>query len=129
MRIPRAAWFRIGSDGDPYPEVVRELNGYSGCYMIRRSASRRVLYVGESHTGRLRATLTRHFQRWRRSSGKTFWERLYGRRNDPGTTYSRGTCEIAVFLTNASEALSLEAELIRRYRPTDNLIEVEEVPF
>jgi len=134
VKIPRAVWFRLGGNGEPYPDVVRDLEGASGAYVIRSAAAgRRVLYVGESHTGRLRKTLTRHFQGWKRSSGRTFWERMYGRGNDPGTTYERSRVEVAVYTTHASAALDLELELIRRFRPRDNLrvevVELADVPF
>jgi hypothetical protein len=130
VKLPRAIWFKVGRQGEAYPEIVRDLDGYSGAYVIR--VAKRVRYVGESHTGRLRKTLVRHFQEWKRSSGRTFWERRYGRQNDPGTTYERARAEVAVFLSNASDALDLEAELIRRYRPIDNVnlaAILQDVPF
>jgi hypothetical protein len=125
MKVPRAKWFSVGRAGEPYPARLRELDGRSGCYLIRPNGGR-VAYVGESHTGRLRKTLTRHFQDWKRGGGKKadFWREHYGQQHDPGTTYDRGRCEVAVFLTSPANAKDLEIELIRRYRPTDNLADV-----
>jgi hypothetical protein len=112
----------VGRAGEPYPEAIRQIEGRSGCYMIR--CGRRVFYVGESHTGNLRKTMTRHFQGWGRSSGKTFWERMYGRQNDPGTTYERERCQVALYLTRPEDAKELEGTLIARFRPADNLADV-----
>lgn len=39
---------------------LRELRNQSGAYVIRGAASRRCLYVGESHTGNLAKTIKRH---------------------------------------------------------------------
>ncbi len=52
----------VGEVAEPYPDWVRALRGHSGVYVIRDRASGETLYVGESHTGRLYQTLTRHFQ-------------------------------------------------------------------
>lgn len=73
-----------------------------------RSRSGIVVYVGESHTGRLYGTLTRHFQSW---SGLT-----------AGTTYSLlGGYEAAVIVTKTPRAaVRLQEALIRRLEPRDN---------
>jgi hypothetical protein len=55
----------LGETGTPYPPWVRALKGKSGVYVIRelkRDGSSQIVYVGESHSGRLYNTLTRHFQ-------------------------------------------------------------------
>jgi hypothetical protein len=131
---PRNAGFiyrPVGSRGEPYPDWVRELDGKSGVYVIRerqRDGSTEIVYVGESHTGRLYDTLTRHLQTWRR--WKRFWKGQYGEGHDPGLTYDRDRVEIAVRLTSPSQALDEEARLIRRLKPRDNLIgQLEEAPF
>jgi hypothetical protein len=127
------AYRSVGNRGDPYPEWVRNLRGRSGVYVIReRDADDepRIVYVGESHTGRLYETLTRHFQDWRRWKG--FWRGQYGEGHDPGLTYPRGDVEVAVRITSPSSALDEEARLIRRLRPRDNLLgqpELEDAPF
>lgn len=55
----------VGERGEPYPDWLRAIKGESGVYVIRerqRDAEPVVVYVGESHSGRLYETLTRHFQ-------------------------------------------------------------------
>ena len=51
---------------DYAPQLVK-LRGRkaSGVYAIFDARSRRLLYIGESHTGRLYDTITRHFRAWR----------------------------------------------------------------
>ncbi|HJL20438.1 MAG TPA: hypothetical protein RMH99_32525 [Sandaracinaceae bacterium LLY-WYZ-13_1] len=45
-----------------YAPWVRDLQYRCGVYVIRDADTREILYVSESHTGRLYATPTRHFQ-------------------------------------------------------------------
>ncbi|HTR50267.1 MAG TPA: M23 family metallopeptidase [Kofleriaceae bacterium] len=61
---------QVGASGEPYPDWVRALRGKSGVYVIREIGGD-IVYVGSSGAGRLYATLTRHFQGWRRFKG--FW--------------------------------------------------------
>lgn len=123
----------VGRPGEDYPEWLRALRGQSGVYIIRerrRDGSTEIVYVGESHTGRLYETLTRHFQTWRRWKG--WWRGQYGEGHDPGLTYDRSTAEVAVRVTAANDAIDEEARLIARLRPRDNLLgqpAEEEVPF
>lgn len=127
----------IGDTGTPYPGWIRALKGKSGIYVIRelkRDGSSEIVYVGESHSGRLYNTLTRHFQSWRRS--KKFWSGQYGGQgHDPGLTYRRDRVTVAVRVLSAQRAIDEEARLIARLRPRDNLLgqptdDVEEViPF
>ncbi|MCA9675161.1 MAG: hypothetical protein KC464_09015 [Myxococcales bacterium] len=120
----------VGERGEPYPEWLRALRGSSGVYVIRDRATREVVYVGESSTGRLYATLTRHFQGWRRY--KSFWRDQYAEGHDPGLTYPRGSAGGAVLVTAPADALDEEARLILRLRPRDNVIgqpALEEAPF
>jgi hypothetical protein len=128
----------IGASGR-YPDWVRALRGKSGVYLIRerqRDGSNPVVYVGESHADRLYQTLTRHFQTWRRH--KKFWTGQYtgSQSHDPGLTYPRARCTVAVRVLPAERAMHEEARLIARVRPRDNLIgqpdelaEDEVVPF
>lgn len=110
----------VGARGEDYPDWVRNLRGKSGVYVIRDRASHEVLYVGESHTGRLHATLTRHFQAWRRFKG--FWSGQYAEGHDPGLTYPRDRVEVAVRITSAARAVDEEARFITRLQPRDNLV-------
>jgi len=127
----------VGIPGGAYPEWLRALDGKSGVYVIRQPrafGSAEVVYVGESHTGRLYGTITRHFQGWRRY--KSWWSHVFApvRPHDPGLTYPRATVEVAVRVTSSNGALDLQAELIQQLRPRDNLLEVVQdeqpaVPF
>jgi len=115
----------IGARGEPYPEWIRMLNGSSGVYILRETqddGTAETVYVGESHTGRLYQTLTRHFQTWRRA--KKFWTGQYtgSQSHDPGLTYDRERITVAVRVLPAARALAEEARLIARLRPRDNLL-------
>jgi hypothetical protein len=114
----------LGATGEPYPDWVRALDGKSGVYVIReiqRDGAWDTVYVGESHANRLYDTLTRHFQRWRRS--KKFWTGQYGGQgHDPGLTYPRDRVTVAVRVLSPERAIAEEARLIARLRPRDNLI-------
>ncbi|HEU4733447.1 MAG TPA: hypothetical protein VFT22_36390 [Kofleriaceae bacterium] len=125
LRNAGLSYRSIGGSGEPYPDWVRALRGKSGVYIIRerqRDGSRPVVYVGESHAGRLYPTLTRHFQTWRRH--KRFWVGQYtgSQSHDPGLTYDRGSCTVAVRVLPAERAIAEEARLIARLRPRDNLL-------
>jgi len=123
----------LGARGERYPAWVQALRGASGVYVIReRAASGKptVVYVGESHTGRLYETLTRHFQDWRRYKG--FWRGQYAEGHDPGMTYPRDRVEVATRVMTGPNAIDEERRLIRRLNPRDNLIgqpDADEVPF
>jgi len=102
-----------------FPLWVRKLRGKSGVYVIRSENDKQTLYVGESHTGRLYETLTRHFQSW---SGKT-----------AGVTYGRGSVLVAVKVTSAGRAVETQNRLICEMKPRDNkispLCELPDNPF
>src|SRR5438067_13123864 len=54
---------------------VRALRGHglNGVYLIRDAGSREIIYIGESHTGRLYETLTRHLYAWNgKGSGPSY---------------------------------------------------------
>ncbi len=120
---------------DGFAPWVRELRGKSGVYAIREHAalSTHVRYVGESHTGTLYKTLTRHFQAWHRA--KKFWRGQYAPdQTDPGHTYERRGIEVAVRVAEYHQALDLQTEWIHILRPSDNQIyyisdDKDEVPF
>ncbi len=132
LRNGRLAFRQVGNRDESYPDWVQALRGKSGVYVIRerqRDGSAPIVYVGESHTDRLHETLTRHFQAWRRWKG--FWRGQFAEGHDPGLTYDRDAAEAAVVITPPHHALEMEARLIRRLRPRDNLIGQadEHVPF
>lgn len=89
-----------------YPAWVSLIAGKSGVYVIRSLRGERILYVGESHTGRLRKTLLRHFQAW---TGVT-----------AGVIYNRATIEVAVCIERKDRAQKRQGDLIQRLKPRDN---------
>lgn len=116
----RLRWHELGAAGAPYPTPIAALRGeVSGVYVIRSKRNGLIVYVGESHTGRLYSTLTRHFQGWSRRKG--FWGTAGFSKNDPGVTYKRHLVEVATITTPASRAVALQDALIRRHAPTDNI--------
>jgi len=124
LRNASLSYRPIGAPGERYPAWVRALRGKSGVYVIRerqRDGSNPIVYVGESHAARLYQTLTRHFQTWRRA--KKFWTGQYTgtTSHDPGLTYHRARCTVAVRVLPAERAIDEEARLIVRLRPRDNL--------
>jgi alkanesulfonate monooxygenase SsuD/methylene tetrahydromethanopterin reductase-like flavin-dependent oxidoreductase (luciferase family) len=122
ITIPKLEFSAVGAAG-AYPDWVRALRGRSGAYVIaerQRSGEALIVYVGESHAGRLYETLTRHFQQWKRT--KKWWLGKYGRLDSPGVTYQRGRCVVAVVLTPADVAAELQWQLIEQLRPRDNII-------
>jgi len=131
LRNGRLAFRQVGNRGEPYPAWVQDLRDRSGVYVIRErqpDGTSPIVYVGESHTDRLHETRTRHFRTWRRWKG--FWRGQYGEGHDPGLTYDRDAAEAAVVITPAQHALEMEARLIRRLRPRDNLLgQAEGLPF
>jgi hypothetical protein len=87
---------------------LHELRNLSGAYVIRQRKGRRVLYVGESHSGILARVIKRHFYPWR---------------DDPERqhiTYNRREVEIAVRLTPPASAVGAQDNLIKRLEPRDN---------
>ena len=98
------------------PWVVA-LGASSGVYVIRSAATRQVLYVGESHTGRLRKTLLRHFQAW--SDDKV--RRHFVIRPE--------SVEVAVRLCPPSAAPGAQDRLIQRLQPKHNRNGFEPGPF
>jgi excinuclease UvrABC nuclease subunit len=128
-------WRKIGDKGERFPAWVTELEGKSGVYAIRTVGFlfSTVLYVGESHTGNLRKTLTRHFQAWHRGKKKWFVGTYAPAQTDPGHSYERaGNVEVAVEVASKHRAVELQSEWIKKLKPRDNVAlveELEESPF
>lgn len=124
----------IGKDGERWPAWLHAFEHACGVYSIRDKASGSVLYVGSSKN-RLYDTITRHFQQWGRK--KKFWKGYKSGRgagHDPGMTYSRSRCEVAVRVVSCGEQLDEEGRTIQRLKPRDNLVmdpsgELEDAPF
>lgn len=108
----RLSGYRIPWTGEGWDLWLRALARASGAYVIKDRGSGEVLYVGESHTGSLYDTITRHFQRW---GGRT-----RATRRTAGTTYDRDRVLVAVKLTRPSDAIAAQDELIARLKPRDN---------
>jgi excinuclease UvrABC nuclease subunit len=97
-------------DGRNYRPWVAELKGKSGVYVIREKGFLgSIVYIGESHSGRLKKTLLRHFQHW---TGKT-----------KGPTFARTKVEVAIIPTRKENAVEFQNALIEEYRPTLNVAE------
>ncbi len=118
----RLSAFRpVGSDGHAWPAWATALKGQPGCYVIRDARTHRVVYIGSARKN-LYDTMTRHFQSWRRK--KKWWVGMRGRgAHDPGLVYQRAQCEVAIQLTEEAERLEVEAALIHRFLPRDNIVE------
>ena len=105
--------------GGAYHPHLAELAGLkaSGVYGILDRRSRKVLYVGESHTGRLYDTITRHFRQWRIgfNDGR-------GRRRG-GTMYDRDQVLVIFAVTPPAAAADVQFAEIQRLRPRDNEID------
>jgi len=106
----------VGKKREPYPAWVLNLKHSSGVYAIKEGD--RVVYVGESHAGRLYGTLTRHFQEWSRN--KQHWKGGYSQ-HDPGLVYERSRCTVAVKVTPANKAIAEQDKTIARLNPRDNI--------
>jgi hypothetical protein len=104
-------------EGSKYHPHLGELRGkkLSGVYAITRADDNLVLYVGESHTGRLYDTITRHFRRWSIAPGVD----AQGRRRG-GTPYSRFTVRVVYLITPADDAQAIQYAEIQRLNPQDN---------
>ena len=94
-----------------YPDWIRGLKQKNGVYIIRDRDSGQIVYVGESHSDRLYATLTRHFQAW----ADTF--------DTAGPTYHRADVEVAIIVVHKTHAMRLQNELICVLSPVDNRLE------
>lgn len=94
--------------GRRFPDWLNELRNQSGVYIIRRRDDRKVLYIGESHSGRLATTIKRHFWTWDDAPER------------PHFTYDPEDVEIAVITTPPSAAREHQNRLIRKILPRDN---------
>lgn len=88
----------------------------SGVYVILDNRGQSVLYVGESHTGRLYDTITRHFREWRTVND------TQGRRRG-GEMYNRERVRVVWLVLRADEAQDAQYALIQKLNPRDNDID------
>lgn len=107
----------VATKDGAYSDALRAFAGVraSGVYMLVDKASGAVLYVGESHTGRLYETITRHFRAWKREDRGGF------RRG--GVSYDRRRIAFAVELTTDADAQPRQFALIQTLRPRDNSVD------
>jgi len=103
--------FKPIKEGRTVAPWVKELKGKSGVYLIPEKVgflffAGAVVYVGESHTARLYATLLRHFQHW---TGKT-----------AGPTFAVSKVEVAIERCPGKRALVLQNSIIQEYHPRLN---------
>lgn len=98
-----------------YAAWLDALTEKSGVYAIIMAGTREVLYVGESHSGRLKDTITRHFRRWKIDASADATGRRRG-----GTTYDRHSVMVAVVVTTADQATEVQFAEIERLQPRDN---------
>lgn len=98
----------------PALDALRHIHA-SGVYAILDDNSGECLYVGESHTGRLFDTITRHFRRWRINPHTDATGRRRG-----GTTYDRTRVSVSYSVTRDDQAQAAQAEWIAELDPRDN---------
>jgi hypothetical protein len=103
-------WHRLKVGGEWNKHVRGIGHTRSGVYALRDRSSGEVLYVGESHTGRLWKTLLHHFQGREKFSKVGEWTHGAPERLD-----------VAVWLFPADEALAAEGDVIERLEPSGNL--------
>ncbi len=111
----------VGGARSAYSPRLRELANLhaSGVYVLYDAKTRESLYVGESHSGRLYDTITRHFRAWSPANDPQ------GRRVG-GTTYARERVRIAVQLTGDGEAADHQYAAILAFSPRDNQVRGDE---
>ena len=103
----------VSADGQGFASWLSDMRGQglNGVYLIRDGETRTVLYIGESHTGRLYETLSRHLYAW---NGK-----------GSGPTYHPDYIEIAVIVaeTPLDDPVADQYALIQKHEPRDNVMD------
>jgi hypothetical protein len=103
----------VTPDGAAFADWLRAMRGHglSGVYLIRDARTRESLYIGESHTGRLYETMTRHLYAW---NGK-----------GSGPSYVPAYVEIAVIVaeTPLDDPVADQYALIQEHEPRDNIMD------
>jgi hypothetical protein len=89
----------------------------SGVYVIyERTKAARLLYVGESHSGRLGDTIARHFREWR------LMDDPQGRRRG-GTMYDRRSVRVAWWELSADQVQARQYDMIVKLKPRHNALD------
>lgn len=111
----------VVGDHGRFAAWVNDLRNSSGVYVIRGAKNHVNLYVGESHSGRLAATIKRHFWSWGDREGREHF------------TADPARVQVAVRTMPPAAAIGHQERLIRRLNPRHNKIGrgagAEEVPF
>lgn len=102
-----------GISPNVFADWLNDLRARSGAYVIRKRVGHEVLYVGESHTGRLAKTIKRHFYRWKDDEERKHF------------TADPREVEVAVRLTPPNTAVAAQNNLIHRLDPKKNGV----IPF
>lgn len=105
---------RPTNDAGRFAAWINNLRDFSGAYVIRNRHTKEVLYVGESHTGRMSKTIKRHFHAWNDSTDRQHF------------TADAGDVEIAVRVTPGKIAISTQDKLIKQLKPKYNTVGSEE---
>lgn len=100
-----------------FADWLNALRNQSGAYVIRSARTHEVLYVGESHSGRLATTIKRHFHTWRDEPERRHY------------TYSPAHVEVAVRTCPPDAAVGAQNNLIERLQPRDNTNGFAAEPF
>ena len=106
--------FDAVDDSGSYSALLTALRGSqaSGIYAIIDKSTEELLYIGESHSGRLFDTITRHFRQWRRDDA--------GNRRTGGIMYNRARVRIAFSVLDAGAAQAAQYAEIMARNPRDN---------
>lgn len=103
-------WTKLRVGGKWNPKLLDALDKRSGAYAVRDAETRRVLYVGESHTDRMWRTLLRHFQD---PTGR------FAQRGE-WTNATPERLEVRAWFTSKADAECKEAHVIDRLHPLHN---------
>lgn len=117
-RAKSAKPFAVVDRRGRYAKKLAELRGraVSGIYAIADKKTKRVLYVGESHTQNLYDTITRHFRKWERPRTLKY----AGGRTRGGKAFDRRDVLICWTITPAAKAQALQYAEIQRLKPPEN---------
>lgn len=120
VTVDRWTYRELGRKGSRFPAWIDRARGKSGVYIIRAKGipAGEVLYIGESHTGKLYETMTRHVQRWQGDTA--------------GPSYPRESVWIAFRTCPPGRAVPWQNSLICALNPRDNELRTgcdDEAPF
>lgn len=124
LNLSESKSFNVLQDGEDgglyYADRLENLRGRyaSGVYAFFDARTRECLYIGESHSGRLFDTITRHFRAWKINFARDAQGRRYG-----GRTYNREKIRMDFIETDERDAADTQYAEIQRLQPRDNVID------